>query len=172
MNIRFSLFFLFGLFILSGCSKKLTQSSTQRTYKFVVIPQNSKIQFFFNDGMDYGALTNITLPNWEGCSGDYKRGAFTDCTRKSLENYINDQFQIPQIALDSVVEGKVGFQFRLDENGEISNGKITNNPGGGLAEEMERTLLSILQLKPAEINSGNFVASEITLEVYCDIVLR
>jgi hypothetical protein len=159
------------IFTLFGCKSNL-QTSPQRTYKLSIVGQNSKVQFLFNESTDYSSLTSIKLPNWEGCEGMFRRGAFTDCTQKQLEQYINTQFQIPQLALDSVIEGKVGYQFQLDKEGNINNGKITKNPGGGLGEELERTLLAMPQLEPAKINADSYVATEITLEVFCDIVLR
>lgn len=159
------------IFALYGCQSNL-QTLPQRTYNLSIVGQNSKVQFLFDESTDYNSLTSIKLPNWEGCAGRFKRGAFTDCTRKQLEQYINDQFQIPQMALDSVIEGKVGYQFQLDKEGKINNGQIIKNPGGGLGEELERTLLAMPQLEPAQINADDYVAAEITLEIFCDIVLR
>ncbi len=156
---------------MTACRTQLSEP-LQRTYRFSVMSQHSSVQFLFNSSQSYGALSNITLPSWQGCDGQFKRGAFTECTRMALEQYINEEFQIPSPALDSVIEGKVKYQFVLNENGAIENGRIIKNPGSGLGEEMERTILSLTELEPARINAGDSVASEITLEVYCDIVLR
>jgi hypothetical protein len=159
------------MFTLFGC-KPNPSTLSQRTYKLSIVGQNSKVQFLFKESTDYSSLMSIKLPNGTGCEGMCRRGAFTKCTQKKLEQYINTQFQIPRMALDSVIEGKVGYQFQLDEEDRINNGTITKNPGGGLGEELERTLLAIPQLEPAKINADSYVATEITLEVYCDIVLR
>lgn len=173
MQIKSTIIIVLLIIITLLTSCKTTQNQLpQRTYNFKILTQNSKVQFLFKNETNYTALKSITLPNWEGCEGKFKRGAFSNCTAQKLEYYINEHFTIPQIALDSAIEGKIGYQFILDEKGIISEGKITKNPGAGLAEELQRTLAEMPQLEPAQINTGNEVATEITLEVFCDIVLR
>lgn len=154
-----------------GCKTSSYQVANP-TYYFRVISQKTQAHLLF-DKASATTLKQITLPNWKGCSESrFRRGAFTDCTRRNLEQYINETLVIPQEALAEKLEGYIEYQFRLNEDGSISDSQINKDIGKGLGAALATCMKESTQFQAATINEQETVATEIQLTVFCDIVLR
>jgi TonB family protein len=61
--------------------------------------------------------------------------------QKAITDYITNNIEYPQSAIDNNVGGTVNVQFGIDENGKISNEKaIGTRIGNGLEEEAVRVI--------------------------------
>jgi TonB family protein len=77
----------------------------------------------------------------------------------SLENYITNNIEYPQQAIDNSTEGTVMVQFAVDENGNISNVKtIGNKIGYGLEEEAVRVVSKMPKWIPGVVSGKNVKA--------------
>jgi TonB family protein len=74
----------------------------------------------------------------------------------ALENYINNNIQYPQDAIDNNVEGVVKVQFGVDENGNVINvSTVGNKIGYGLEEEAIRVVSKMPKWTPGQIKGKN-----------------
>ena len=74
----------------------------------------------------------------------------------ALENYINNNIEYPQDAIDNNAEGIVNVQFGVDENGNISNvSTIGNKIGYGLEEEAIRVVSKMPKWVPGQVKGKN-----------------
>jgi len=59
----------------------------------------------------------------------------------ALEDYISNNVEYPQTAIDNNQQGTVNVQFTVDENGNVSNAQVVGNKlGDGLDEEAVRVI--------------------------------
>ena len=72
--------------------------------------------------------------------------------------YLERNIQYPELARLSNTTGTVTVQFRVHEDGSISDIKALNNPGAGLAEEAIRLIRQGPKWVPAEQNGQKVVA--------------
>lgn len=76
--------------------------------------------------------------------------------QSAIENYINNNIEYPQEAIDNGAEGTVAVQFGVDENGNITNVKtIGNKIGYGLEEEAVRVVKDMSKWKPGQVKGKN-----------------
>lgn len=74
----------------------------------------------------------------------------------SLEDYIVNNLQYPQDAIDNNVEGIVRVQFAVDEKGNVSNvSTIGNKLGYGLEEEAVKVVSSMPKWTPGQVKGKN-----------------
>lgn len=73
-----------------------------------------------------------------------------------IENFITNNIEYPQDAIDNNVEGTVTVQFGVDENGNVSNvSTIGNKIGYGLEEEAIRVVNKMPKWKPGQVKGKN-----------------
>lgn len=74
----------------------------------------------------------------------------------AIENYITNNIEYPQDAIDNNVEGVVNVQFGVDENGNISNvSTLGNKIGHGLEEEAVRVVSKMAKWTPGQVKGKN-----------------
>ena len=100
---------------------------------------NSKIE---KDKMGYYTATEV-LPAYNG-------------GQNALENYITNNIEYPQQAIDNSTEGTVSVQFLVDDKGNVSNvTTIGNKLGYGLEEEAIRVVSKMPQWTPGQVKGKN-----------------
>jgi len=76
--------------------------------------------------------------------------------QKGMENYIMNNIEYPQDAIDNNVEGVVSVQFGVDEKGNISNvSTVGNKIGYGLEEEAIRVISKMPKWTPGQVKGKN-----------------
>lgn len=94
------------------------------------------------DKMGYYNRTEV-LPSYKG-------------GQNAIENYITNNIEYPQDAIDNNVEAVVNVQFGVDENGNISNVSTTGNKiGYGLEEEAIRVVSKMSKWTPGQVKGKN-----------------
>ena len=94
------------------------------------------------DKMGYYNRTEV-LPTYKG-------------GQNAIENYITNNIEYPQDAIDNNVEGIVNVQFGVDENGTISNvSTIGNKIGHGLEEEAIRVVSKMPKWTAGQVKGKN-----------------
>jgi periplasmic protein TonB len=94
------------------------------------------------DKMGYYNYTE-TLPEYNG-------------GQNALDNYINNNIEYPQDAIDNNIEGTVSVQFAVDEHGAISNVKtVGNKVGYGLEEEAVKVVSKMPKWTAGQIKGKN-----------------
>jgi protein TonB len=100
---------------------------------------NAKMEM---DKMGYYNRTEV-LPGYNG-------------GQTALENYITNNIEYPQDAIDNNMEGTVKVQFAVDEQGAISNVKAVGDKlGYGLEEEAIRVVSKMPKWTPGKIKGKN-----------------
>ena len=84
----------------------------------------------------------------------------------ALANYVNNNVQFPQQAIDDNTTGIVKISFVVDENGKISHAHLMNigKVGKGLDEEALRVVNSMPAWKPGQIK-GKSVKTRLELPI-------
>jgi protein TonB len=73
-----------------------------------------------------------------------------------IENYVTNNIEYPQDAIDNNVEGTVTVQFGVDENGNVSNvSTVGNKIGHGLEEEAIRVVSKMPKWTPGQVKGKN-----------------
>ncbi|RYE48813.1 MAG: energy transducer TonB [Sphingobacteriales bacterium] len=76
--------------------------------------------------------------------------------QSSLQDYIVNNLQYPQDAIDNNVEGVVRVQFAVDEKGNVSNvSTLGNKLGYGLEEEAIKVVSSMPKWAPGKVKGKN-----------------
>ena len=76
--------------------------------------------------------------------------------QSALENYIMNNIEYPQEAIDNNIEGTVSIHFAVDEQGNISNVKAMGNKlGYGLEEEAVRVVSKMPKWSPGQVKGKN-----------------
>jgi TonB family protein len=100
---------------------------------------NAKIE---KDKMGYYSRTEVS-PAYKGGDG-------------ALSDYINNNIEYPQDAIDNNIEGTVSVQFVVDEQGNISNVKtIGNKVGYGLEEEAVKVVSRMPKWTAGQVKGKN-----------------
>jgi periplasmic protein TonB len=74
----------------------------------------------------------------------------------ALEDYINNNVEYQQPAIDNNTEGTVDVQFVVDENGKVIDAKrIGKELGGGLDEEAVRVISNMPKWTPGKVKGKN-----------------
>jgi protein TonB len=74
----------------------------------------------------------------------------------ALENYINNNIEYQQPAIDESTQGTVNVQFVVDENGNVTNAKeIGKDLGNGLDQEAVRVISSMPKWTPGKVKGKN-----------------
>ncbi|RYE47087.1 MAG: energy transducer TonB [Sphingobacteriales bacterium] len=74
----------------------------------------------------------------------------------AIENFVTNNIEYPQDAIDNNVEGTVTVQFGVDENGNVSNvSTVGNKIGYGLEEEAIRVVNKMPKWKPGQVKGKN-----------------
>ena len=69
-----------------------------------------------------------------------------------LNSYLAKNIQYPEAARNGGVEGRVGVEFVVNEDGSISNVKVIHSIGAGCDEEAMRVIRSMPKWKPGRNN--------------------
>jgi TonB family protein len=76
--------------------------------------------------------------------------------QSALENYINDNIQYPEQAIDNNAAGTVNVHFLIDEKGNVSNVTTTGDKiGYGLEEEAVRVVSKMPKWTPGQVKGKN-----------------
>lgn len=81
-----------------------------------------------------------------------------------LTGFFQENLRYPSLAMENGVEGEVGIQLSLLENGEIGNIKVVEHLGLGCDEEAVRLVLALPSWHPATLE-GKPVPSETYLKI-------
>ena len=74
----------------------------------------------------------------------------------ALEEYINNNIEYQQPAIDNNTEGTVDVQFVVDENGKVSNAKVMGKQlGSGLDDEAVRAISNMPNWTPGKVKGKN-----------------
>ena len=85
--------------------------------------------------------------------------------QSALENYITNNIEYPQTAVDDNKEGTVNVQFTVDENGNVSNAKVLGNKlGDGLDEEAVKVISKMPKWTAGTVKGKN-VKTRLTLPI-------
>ena len=69
-----------------------------------------------------------------------------------LNAFISKNIQYPELARTNGIEGRVAVQFVVNEDGSITDVKVTRGIGGGCDEEAVRVIKSMPKWKPGRNN--------------------
>jgi len=85
--------------------------------------------------------------------------------QSALENYINNNIEYQQPAIDENTEGTVNVQFIVDENGNVINPKaIGKELGNGLDQEAVKVISKMPKWTPGKVKGKN-VKTKVVLPV-------
>jgi TonB family protein len=85
--------------------------------------------------------------------------------QEALENYVNNNIEYQQPAIDDNTEGTVNVQFVVDENGNVTNAKeIGKELGNGLDQEAVRVISNMPKWTPGKVKGKN-VKTRVVLPV-------
>ena len=85
--------------------------------------------------------------------------------QEALENYVNNNIEYQQPAIDDNTEGTVNVQFIVDENGNVTNAKeIGKELGNGLDQEAVRVISNMPKWTPGKVKGKN-VKTRVVLPV-------
>lgn len=74
----------------------------------------------------------------------------------ALEDYVNNNIEYQQPAIDNNTEGTVDVQFVVDENGNVGNAKIVGKElGSGLDDEAVRVISNMPKWTPGKVKGKN-----------------
>jgi len=74
----------------------------------------------------------------------------------ALENYMNNNIDYQQPAIDNNTEGTVNVQFVVDENGNVTDAKrIGKELGGGLDDEAVKVISNMPKWTPGKVKGKN-----------------
>ncbi len=164
MSKRYLVFFAAGIFIIACNNDKSANSSTPGTSEtdtttnanpppvvtktkksgkvstsMAADDEKTKIE---KDKLGYYNRTEV-LPAYNG-------------GQSAIDNFINNNIEYPQDAIDNNVEGVVKVQFGVDENGNVSNvTTVGNKIGHGLEEEAIRVVSKMSKWTPGQVKGKN-----------------
>ncbi|WP_298501910.1 energy transducer TonB [uncultured Maribacter sp.] len=72
----------------------------------------------------------------------------TDANSQKIQKHISKQFRYPEIDVEKRIQGKVTFQFTVDENGNVGNLRILEGVNISLDTECFRIMHSLKKLEP------------------------
>lgn len=85
--------------------------------------------------------------------------------QNGIDNYINNNIEYPQTALDDSKEGRVGISFVVDETGKVSDAHtVGTKVGYGLDEEAVRVVDNMPKWTPGMVK-GKPVKTRMTLPI-------
>jgi len=74
----------------------------------------------------------------------------------ALEDYVNNNIEYQQPAIDNATEGTVDVQFVVDENGRVGNAEIIGKQlGSGLDDEAVRVISNMPKWTPGKVKGKN-----------------
>lgn len=83
----------------------------------------------------------------------------------AIEDYINNNIEYPQQAIDNNVEGTVRVQFGVDEKGNVSGvTTVGNKLGYGLEEEAIRVVSNMAKWAPGQVK-GKSVRTKMVIPI-------
>ena len=83
----------------------------------------------------------------------------------ALEDYVNNNIEYQQPAIDNNTEGTVDVQFVVDENGKISDAKVVGKKlGSGLDEEAVKVISNMPKWTPGKVK-GKDVKTRLVLPI-------
>jgi len=77
--------------------------------------------------------------------------------QNGLDNYVNNNIDYPQQAIDDNTSGTIRVSFVIDENGKVKNAHLIGNQklGNGLDEEALKVINRMPSWKPGKVNGKN-----------------
>ena len=85
--------------------------------------------------------------------------------QSALNDYINNQIEYPQMAIDDSKQGTVNVQFIVDENGKVTDAKaVGGSLGDGLDDEAVRVISKMPKWEPGKVK-GKRVKTRLTLPI-------
>ncbi|SEJ57728.1 TonB family C-terminal domain-containing protein [Dyadobacter sp. SG02] len=86
---------------------------------------------------------------------------------KGLNKFLANNLQYPHEALETGIEGSVRVSFLLDEDGNVSSGRVVSSPGEELDDEALRLVNSMPKWTPAQ-KDGKPIAVWYTISIQFD----
>ena len=76
--------------------------------------------------------------------------------QSALEDYVTNNIEYPQMAIDDNKEGTVLVQFVIDENGKVEDANVVGSKlGDGLDEEAARVISKMPKWEPGKVKGKN-----------------
>ena len=161
-----------GLALLSACNNTKSDKNSTEVDTTTVVPTDTTV--VKNTGKKTGKIS-AALPDVDKSSkmqtdvkGYYN---YTEANpiypggQTSLEDYINNNLEYPQDALDNGIQGTVDVKFTIDENGKVGNVQTSGAPlGHGLEEAAMKVVSNLPNWTPGMIN-GKKVKAWYTLPI-------
>jgi periplasmic protein TonB len=118
-------------------------STTKRTGKV-------SVTMIAENKADKMSMDKMGYYNYAETSPAYSGG------QTAIENYINNNIEYPQDAIDNNVEGTVKVQVGIDENGKITNVKTVGDKlGHGLEEAAIKVISNMPKWTPGQVKGKN-----------------
>ena len=88
--------------------------------------------------------------NWAEAAPEFPGG------QNALYNYVNNNIEYPEKAIDDNTSGTVRVSFVIDEDGKVSRPQIVGNKlGNGLDEQALKAVSNMPSWKPGKVNGKN-----------------
>lgn len=107
-------------------------------YSFKTVSQSDS----FEDVIPFEQTDEIPL--FKGCDDSNSRKESVDCFNQKMMNHIKRNFNYPEDALESNIQGKVDITFIINESGLIKDIKTSSQDKSGLLEEEAARIISSL----------------------------
>ncbi len=90
-------------------------------------------------------------PTFPGCEKKKKTKKRNKCAQKNLMKFITKELKYPIAAEYNKKEGMAIITFIVEKNGQITNAKISSNPGHGMGEDALRIVNKMPKWNPGTI---------------------
>ena len=129
----------------------------------VAVEMKLPIRFMLENGKKT-ADTYDSKPRYPGCEDLASLEEKENCAQKEFLMSIYKAIKYPKEARAAGIEGVVIVSFTIDEQGQLTNSIIRQEPGGGLGDEVLRILQDMPRWIPGQ-KDGKAVAVEMTIPV-------
>jgi periplasmic protein TonB len=97
--------------------------------------------------------------NWAETMPEFPGG------QNALDNYVNNNIEYPQPAIDDNISGTVRVSFVVDENGKVSRAQVVGTKlGNGLDEQAVKVVNNMPAWKPGKVH-GKSVKTRLQLPI-------
>ena len=103
-------------------------------------------------------------PIFPGCEGFLTEPAKAVCFNQKIQEHIREKFEIPELARQMGIEGKVYVTFVIEKNGKVSSISITKSVHKLIDDEAIRVINELPTFIPAK-RSGKIVRMQYTIPI-------
>ena len=100
----------------------------------------------------FAVIENV--PIYPGCEEMQNNSARKTCFQQKMQAHIMKHFKYPSTAVELGIEGKVHVQFKIDNEGYITNIKV-RGPDASLEKEASRIIAALPQMTPGKQRGRN-----------------